>query len=92
MRKYIKDGNILVALNEVQESALINSGYVLLKEESKGVEKSAPIPLSTEYTKTEINRMPKDELVKLAKSVGIKNVGDKSGAELKATLIKHYGL
>lgn len=43
------------------------------------------------YSKTDINRMSKDTLVELAKSLGIETE-EKSGAELKADLIKHYNL
>lgn len=92
MRKYIKDGNILSALNSAQADAFISSGYVLLEEDNVGVEKSAPIPFSNEYTKTEINRMPKTDLLKLAQSNGIKVSDEMTGNELKTALISHYGL
>lgn len=42
------------------------------------------------YTKTEINRMPTDELKKLAKSEKLNF--KLSGAELKKLLIEHFGL
>ena len=40
-----------------------------------------------EYTKTEINRMPVDELKMLASKLGIEDVESKSGAGLKKELI-----
>ena len=44
----------------------------------------------TEYTKTEINRMPTADLKELAEKNGLDN--SLSGAELKKLLISHYGL
>ena len=44
----------------------------------------------TEYTKTEINRMPTADLKELAEKNGLDN--SLSGAELKKLLIEHYGL
>ena len=44
----------------------------------------------TEYTKTEINRMPTADLKELAEKNGLDN--SLSGAELKKLLINHYGL
>ena len=44
----------------------------------------------TEYTKTEINRMPTANLRELAEKNGFDS--SLSGAELKKLLINHYGL
>ena len=44
----------------------------------------------TEYTKTEINRMPTADLKELAEKNGLDN--SLSGAELKKLLIEYYGL
>ncbi len=44
------------------------------------------------YTKTNINMMNKAALVNLAGAVGILGAEDKSGAELKELLIKHFNL
>ena len=46
--------------------------------------------METEYTKTEINRMPTADLRELAKKNGLDS--SLSGAELKKLLINHYGL
>lgn len=46
--------------------------------------------METEYTKTEINRMPTADLKELAEKNGLDN--SLSGAELKKLLIEHYGL
>jgi hypothetical protein len=43
------------------------------------------------YTKTEIARMSKADLVSLAQEVGIETTG-KTGTELKMFLVEHFGL
>lgn len=45
-----------------------------------------------EYTKTDINRMPINELKELATKKGIENADDLTGAELKKILIDKFGL
>ena len=45
-----------------------------------------------QYTKTEINRMPVDELRKLAMSTGVEGADKWTGAELKEYLIALMGL
>lgn len=47
---------------------------------------------SPKYTKSDINRMSKSELINLAESAGISNATDKTGAELKTLLIQNYNL
>ncbi len=44
------------------------------------------------YTKTEINRMSTAELKEVAKSNGVENAEDMTGAELKKVLIEKFGL
>lgn len=44
------------------------------------------------YTKTDINRMNKEDLVSLASEVGIIDAEDKNGSELKKELIEKFGL
>lgn len=44
------------------------------------------------YTKTDINRMAIAELKELAGKQGIDGAGEMTGADLKKSLIKHYGL
>ena len=55
---------------------------------SENTEKSS----KTEFTKTEINRMPTSELKKLAEEQGIEEVESKNGSELKRILIEKLGL
>lgn len=44
------------------------------------------------YTKTDINRMSKEDLASLANDVGIVGAEDKSGSDLKKELINKFGL
>lgn len=44
------------------------------------------------YTKTEISRMNVAELKELAIEIGVENVSETSGSELKKILIEHFGL
>lgn len=53
---------------------------------------TAPVDADKAYTKTDINRMPKEELVKLAMDKGIENASELSGNDLKARLINILGL
>ncbi len=50
------------------------------------------IKSENQYTKTEINRMSTADLKALAKSNGIEDAEDISGAELKKLLIKKFNL
>jgi hypothetical protein len=49
-------------------------------------------PLTSNYTKTEINRMSTSDLQGLAKMYGIDNSEEISGSELKKILISKFGL
>lgn len=49
-------------------------------------------PEEQRYTRTDINRMNKDDLVSLANEVGIENAEETSGSELKRLLIDKFGL
>lgn len=55
-------------------------------ETIKAVEKLQP------FSKTEINRMSKNDLVALAIEQGIENAEETSGADLKKALIEKFGL
>lgn len=50
------------------------------------------VPEEQQYTKTDINRMSKEDLVSLASEVGIIGAEDKSGSDLKKELIEKFGL
>lgn len=56
------------------------------------VEDKKPQEQPKPLTKTEINRMPTAELKQLAAENGIENAEEMTGAELKKTLIAHFGL
>lgn len=45
-----------------------------------------------QYTKTDIQRMSKDDLVSLAVEVGIEGAEEMNGADLKRELIEHFEL
>lgn len=50
------------------------------------------VVLTTDYTKTEINRMSTADLQKLAAEHGVAGAEEISGAELKKILIEKFGL
>lgn len=50
------------------------------------------ISYKSEYTKTEINRMNKAELVEKATEIGVEDAEEMSGNALKDLLIEHYNL
>lgn len=50
------------------------------------------VPEEQQYTKTDINRMSKEDLVSLANEIGIIGAEDKSGSDLKKELIEKFGL
>ncbi len=49
-------------------------------------------PEEQQYTKTDIQRMSKDDLVSLASEVGIEGAEEMNGADLKRELIEHFEL
>lgn len=49
-------------------------------------------PEEQQYTKTDIQRMSKDDLVSLAIKMGIDGAEEMSGADLKRELIEEFGL
>ena len=64
---------------------------IALVEEEKKVVKEQPVTES-QFTKTEINRMPINELKALASANGIDGWVYMTGAELKKTLIENFNL
>lgn len=73
-----KQGVVLIKL--VEEAETVKEADESEKEETVAEEKKA-------YTKTDINRLSKDELVKLANENGIKNAENMNGTDLKSLLI-----
>lgn len=51
-----------------------------------------PVKAEPKLTKTDINRMPINELKELADKVGIKDLNTKTGSDLKKELIKKLNL
>lgn len=80
-------------LNELASSKN-KRGKPLIKlvEKVQEVEKTTEEVEEAKYTKTEINRMSKDDLVALAIEQGIKNAEEANGADLKKALIEKFGL
>lgn len=76
----------LAGKNNKQGKPLI--AYV---EDEKKIVKEQPVTES-QFTKTEINRMPINELKALASANGIDGWVDMTGAELKKTLIEKFNL
>lgn len=64
----------------------------LLKNASAPENYKTEVPEEQQYTKTDINRMSKEDLVSLASEVGIIGAEDKSGSDLKKELIEKFGL
>lgn len=49
-------------------------------------------PKEQQYTKTDIQRMSKDDLVSLASEIGIEGAEEMNGADLKRELIEYFEL
>lgn len=73
-----KQGKPLIALDKVKEDVIEIADEETIKEE--------------QFTKTEINRMPINELKSIAAANGIEGLVDMTGAELKRVLIEKFGL
>lgn len=50
------------------------------------------VTVGAKYTKTEINRMPIAELKRVANELGVEDVDNMNGAELKKVLIELFDL
>lgn len=69
--------------------------YEPWEEIDEGADSTAPLPFEPQdkkYTKTEINVMPKSDLVNLAIEEGIAEAEGLNGSELKKLLIEKFGL
>ena len=73
-----KQGRPLIALDKVKEDAIKITNEETVKE--------------NQFTKTDINRMPINELKVIASANGIKGWTDMTGAELKRVLIEKFEL
>lgn len=76
-----KQGKPLIALDKSEE--------VVKEDLEVNVEE---LVTSSEYTKTEINRMSTAELKELATKEGIDDAKNMTGTELKKILIEHFNL
>ena len=73
-----RDGMIMEVATDVAASAFIRAGYKAVEEKAE----------EHEYSKTEINRMSKSDLLELAKTSGIEVDEYASGNALKDMLIE----
>jgi hypothetical protein len=79
--------------NENQLAAFLNNGWVMCDEKEEKTDYSQPVNTTEEkYTKTDINRMSKAELLARAKETGVEGAEEMTGAELKEYLINLFGL
>lgn len=81
MGKNNKIGKPLIEMEENDFSKQMNLQETAFIEEKED-----------KYTKTDINRMSKDDLISLAIKVGIFGAEDKSGSDLKKELIEKFVL
>lgn len=84
---YYEAGENVPALKPLKEPTKIEKP--IEKPVEKPIEKNAE---EVKYTKTDINRMSKAELVEQATKIGIEDAEDLSGNVLKDKLIEHYNL
>ena len=75
-----------------KHSVKVGGKWYRAGEEISPVKTNKEVEENIEYTKTEINRMSTAELKELAGKQGIDGAEDMTGAELKKSLIEHYGL
>lgn len=73
-----KQGKPLIALDKVKEDVVEITDEKTVKE--------------NQFTKTEINRMPINELKSIAAANGVEGLVNMTGAELKRVLIEKFGL
>ena len=69
----------------------VNGSYVFTPGEISFVE-TPKVEDTPKYTKTEINRMPLDDLKALATEKGVDGADDMTGGELKKLLIDMFNL
>lgn len=89
-----KDGVWYPAGAEVPEGTkpVVEDKKVEVKQEVVSTPKVEEIEYTPKYTKTEINRMPLEELKALATEKGIDGANDMTGGELKKLLIEMFDL
>ena len=92
MWKVVKNGMPMTVRDKHQLDAFLNNGWKLADAEPiKGTLEENETETKS-YTKTEINRMPVDELRKVALETGVDGAETMTGAELKERLIATFDL
>ncbi len=108
MVKVVKDGVIMAVRDEHQLAAFLNNGWaevqtpILQNVDVPKEEEEFSTPDNSivseensaekQYTKTDIQRMNKAELVETAKKAGIEGADGMNGTELKENLLKAFNL
>lgn len=82
------NGKYYQAGEEVEDVAVEENPLPFSDEDTTFEEK----PEEKKYTKTDIMKMSKSELQKLAKNTGVEGADEMSGAELKECLLSVFGL
>ena len=76
-----------VTADNVRQEAVYGDELKYEEEQDK-----FPVQPTSDYTKTEINRMSTADLKKLASENGIENATEINGGDLKKMLIEKFGL
>lgn len=96
MIKLEKGSQKMVVRTEMQASAFLNSGWVRAEvaetPENAKASEGKQGDGAKKYTRTEIARMKTDDLRALATELGLAVTEESTGADLKDTLIEHFGL
>jgi hypothetical protein len=95
-----KDNHVMAARDGNQLAAFLKAGWLPIEEEYEtalketGLSESQreEVAESTNYTKTDINRMSVQELREMAKRTGVEGAESMTGGELKKYFINVFGL
>lgn len=96
MIKLMKDNKMFEVRTQVQASAFIKSGWNVVIDKPVAIDNIdkvekvdviEQVQLTTQYTKTDINRMSTSDLQKLANDNDVDNANEMSGSKLKKILI-----
>lgn len=91
MIKIFKENVVMAVRDHNQLAAFINNGWKKMEDSPKDNVPNGREEEKT-YTKTDINRMGKDDLISLASNMGIADASELRGAELKKQLIERLEL
>jgi hypothetical protein len=96
MIKMVKDNVVMAVRDKNQAAAFCNNGWKIADEkQTDDFSQYMNPPEEAEevkFTKTDINRMNKSELLERAKATGVEGAEEMTGAELKEYLLNVFGL